>query len=218
MFLGEMNNDFDNKLMNISCLLQYQRDTWKDEQAGIAVSTIQDFLSKCINPSTGIWGDSEIEDKDQRSRKVQFAYHLFPAFFYDGKFNFFDMTKIAAITLRTQNSYGGFGVKPNSSACDDIDSVDILVRAYPFATRHSDEITDALRSGMEWILANQMSDGGFVFRLNEPFQYGHPQLSSPKNSGAVFPTWFRTLSLAYLCKFLNIPADFNIIRSPGYEF
>jgi hypothetical protein len=217
MFLGEMNNDFDNKLMNIGCLLQYQRDVWNDERAGAAVTFIQQFLIQKINPQTGIWGDSIIDNPVQRSRKVQFAYHLFPLFFYDKKLNF-DFKKITKVTLQTQNKFGGFGVAVNSSACDDIDSVDILVRVFNFEKNCESEINEALKKGLKWILLNQMNDGGFVFRLNENFTYGHQQLSSIKNEGAIFPTWFRTLSLAYLCRFLNIPSDFKIVKCPGYEF
>jgi hypothetical protein len=217
MFTGSMSNDFDNKLMNISCLLQYQRDFWNDEKAGKAVTFIQQFLLKRLNSNTGIWGDHNVEDDVQRSRKVQFAYHLFPPFFYDKKTDF-DFGKVIKITLDTQNKFGGFGVAFNSSACDDIDSVDILIRASEYEKRYEVEINESLRRGIHWILLNQMSDGGFVFRLNESFTYGSDEMSSIKNQGAIFPTWFRTLSLAYLCRFLNIEANFKITRCPGYEF
>ncbi len=217
MFEGDLNNDFDNRLMNIGCLLQYQRDSWQDDKAANAIRFIQEFLRNKINTETGIWGESPLGNSVQCSRKVQFAYHLFPLFFYDDLYSF-DFNKIAEATLRTENRFGGYGVAINSSACDDIDSVDILIRIAKLAPKYEGAISDSIRRGLKWILLNQMSDGGFVFRLNEPFVYGHQQLSSTKNSGAVFPTWFRTLSLAYICRFLNIPSEFQIRRCPGYEF
>jgi hypothetical protein len=215
-FVGNMDHDFDNKLMNISCLLQYQRDTWNDTQAGDAIRTIQEFLLKKINPATGIWGDSNVQDPVLRSRKVQFAYHLFPLFVYDG-INGFDHKTIADVVLQTQNSFGGYAPSPNSSACEDIDSIDILIR---FSNKSHSEtrIRESLTKALPWVLCNQMDDGGFVFKINESFFYGHEQMSSPKNTGAVFPTWFRTLSLAYLCMHLGIKNEFNIVKCPGYEF
>ena len=216
-FLGAMDHDFDNKVMNISCLLQYQRDFWNDKDAGLAVERIQKFLLKKINPTTGIWGDDNITDPFLRSRKVQFAYHLFPMFFYDQIYDF-DLAKVVDVAMRTQNKFGGFSPVSNSSACEDIDSMDILMRLCSFIKDADSKIDETLRIGLKWILLNQMEDGGFVFRLNEPFTYGHDQLSSPKNTGAVFPTWFRVLNIAYVCRLLKIPTDFKITRCPGYEF
>ena len=73
--------DFDNKIMNIGSLLQYQRDTWNDQKAGSALEELKEFLRLKINPATGMWGDVDLNDIAQVSRHVQFAYHLFPLFF-----------------------------------------------------------------------------------------------------------------------------------------
>ena len=216
-FEGDMNNDFDNKLMNLYSAMQYQRDFWGDQQAGRCAEFLQRYLLRKLNTQTGIWGDADITDASLRSRKVQFAYHLFPLYWYDNIYSF-DVNKIKDVTLATQNKFGGYGVQPNSSACDDIDSVDILVRFSAFSKKQDERVQASLRRGMHWNLLNQVADGGFVFRLNEQFTYGHEELSSLANQGAIFPTWFRTLNMAYLCNGLNIPAPFNITRCPGYEF
>jgi hypothetical protein len=215
-FSFNMENDFDNKLMNILALLQYQRDFWNDREAGEAVYYIQQFLLNIINPRTGIWGDDRISDPYIRSRKIQFAYHLLPAFFYDG-ITALDHKKIAAVTLETQNKFGGYGAFVNSSACEDIDSVDILIRVST-ATEYEKDVANSLKKGFTWIMANQVEDGGFVFRLNEKFTYGHPEMSSSENMGAIFPTWFRTLSIAYLANYFKLPNHFVINRCPGYEY
>ena len=73
-----------------------------------------------------------------------------------------------------------------------------------------------------WVLRSQMADGGFVFILGRPFQYGHPQLHGEADTGAMFPTWFRTLSLALAGTTLlehplgEIPWRF--VRCPGVPF
>lgn len=210
--------DPDNKIMNIGCLLQYQRDAWGDERAGLAVEHLKTYLREKINPKTEMWGDFSPEEKHQRSRAVQFAYHLFPIFFYDGEFEF-DADLIVQTVLRTQNRFGGFGVQPNSSACEDIDSIDLLIRLHPFVSvALQKQINVALNKAFSWVLLNQAQDGGFVFRLNQTFVYGHEQTTSLSGEGAMLATWFRTLSIVYLVKFFGAPCKFTLTRTPGYEF
>ena len=54
------------------------------------------------------------------------------------------------------------------------------------------------------------------------FAYGHPQLSSAAGAGAMFPTWFRTLTLAYLGKgapdSLAGKVDWQFCDCPGLQF
>lgn len=208
-------NDIDNKIMNIGCLLQYQRDYWDDLEAGASVDFLKKYLKSKINISTGMWGGFNIQEPDQLSRMVQFAYHLFPIFFYDDDFDM-DHDKIIKNTLRTQNQLGGFSPQLNSSACEDIDSVDILIRLAPFAPHLKNDIDDSLKRAFTWILYNQMEDGGCVFKLHESMTYGHIEMSSRKNESSMFPTWFRTLSIAYLTKYFHT-SNFYIKKSPGLE-
>ncbi len=100
---------------------------------------------------------------------VWFAYHLLTIFFYDGDYEF-DWFKIVDLVLATQNNLGRYGIKSNSSACEDIDSIDILLRAFPYVKRsQQDKINSSLRRAFKWVTANQVTDGRFVFRLYEPF-------------------------------------------------
>lgn len=210
--------DFDNKIMNIGCLLQYQRDFWNDVRADKAVTEIKKFLRDKINPQTGMWGYFDITNKHQCSRMVQFAYHLFPIFFYDNDFDF-DVELILHNILKTQNCSGGYGVPINSSACEDIDSIDILIRLYPLASyKTQKKINTQLSKALPWILYNQISEGGFVFRLHEAFHYGSSETSSQPQEGAMLPTWFRTLSIAYIINFSRDYDTFLITSCPGYEF
>lgn len=208
-------NDIDNKIMNIGCLLQYQRDTFADKRASDSVELIKDYLYERINPATGLWGAYNHEDMIQRSRMVQFAYHLFPLYFHDNNFSF-DHEKILGHVLSAQNKYGGYGATFNSSACEDIDSIDLLIRLYPYAQESLRiKIDESLRRAKNWVLLNQMDDGGFVFRLNESMKYGHQEMMSLPNKSAMFPTWFRTLSLALLDS-RHKTQKFNMNPVPGY--
>lgn len=207
--------DIDNKIMNVGGLLQYRRDIWQDADAGDAVEHLKQYLLDKINPATGLWG--RLGDRYQRSRMVQFAYHLFPLFFYDGQFGF-DAVKIVETVLDTQNAFGGYGVRLNSSACEDIDSVEILIRLHGEPScpdRLRSRISQSVDRAQTWIMQNQVEDGGFVFRLNEPYFCCHEQFSSARNEGALFPTWFRTLSLALIDKWKG-GHNFLLDYAPGY--
>lgn len=87
--------------------------------------------------------------------------------------------------------------------------------------RH-DEVQAALMWALPWILTNMNEDGGFVFRRLEPFRYGHENMYSKSEESAMFPTWFRTLSLAYIGKVLPNSMvgkfDWQILKCPGHQF
>ena len=211
-------SDLDNKIMNIGCLLQYQRDTWGDKSAGAAVQNLKHYLRDRVNPKTGIWGDFDDGDSPQLSRMVQFAYHLFPIYFFDEEF-YFDTDSIVKTTIATQNRFGGFGVYSNSSACEDMDSIYILTMLYPHVGQNlQKKIFSALNKAFSWVLLNQVEEGGFVFRLNDRFLYGSIETRSKANEAAAFPTWFRTLSIGYMDHYFQGGGDFSFIRAPGYEF
>lgn len=216
--VGLEHSDVDNQIMNIGCLLQYQRDTWGDNRAGRAVERLKSYLRSRINPHTGIWTGLSPVNKYQRSRAVQFAYHLFPLFFYDGDFDF-NADRVVSIVLQTQNEFGGFGVLANSSACEDIDSIELLIRFRPYVSENARlQIDTAIENAFSWVLLNQAEDGGFVFRLNQKHVYGSRQTSSEANRGAMLPTWFRTLSIAHMARHFGYSSQFRINKCPGLKY
>jgi hypothetical protein len=210
-------NDLDNKIMNIVCAMQFQRDTFDDNRAGQAVKFIQEYLSNKLNKRTSLWGVYNLLDPHEFSRMVQFGYHILPIYTYDGIYNVVEAEKIVNHALKTQNKYGGFGVTFNSSACEDIDSLDLLIRFGNSSKNKNLEIETALKRAFIFILSNENEDGGFVFRRDQEFWYGHEEMKSGYNESAMFPTWFRTLSIAYVVNALNIKNDFNLARSPGFS-
>jgi len=211
-----------NEIMNLGTILQYSRDFHGNHKAGRAIEFVLDWLeSHHLNPATGVWGDVDTADPDLpltpsetegggvgihlwRSHAVQAAYHWWPLFAYDNR-EFPYAQRAIDTLLSTQNPRGGFGWgvhNPSdpwtSSACEDIDSIDPLARLSVQVDYRRDDIRTALARARTWVLGNQVSDGGFVFIRDVPFEYGHPELMGPANTGAMFPTWFRTLSLAII--------------------
>jgi prenyltransferase beta subunit len=204
-------NDVDNKLMNIMVILQYNRDYYDDIQAKETLEFIYDYLNSKINGQTGMWGKCDIDNPYELSRTVQFAYHLLMPYFFDKK-EIAHRDKIVELALKTQNKLGGFGVDLNSSACEDIDSVDLLIHL----SKNNLEVDNALKKALAWILSNQMEGGGFVFKQNISIWYGHDILTAKSNEAQLFATWFRTLSILKITKFLNIKNNYNYTSVPGY--
>ncbi len=218
-----------NEIMNIGAILQYSRDFHNDSRAGEAVADLLEWLAAHhVNPDTGVWGAVDKNDPISRSHAVQAAYHWWPLFFYDGV-QPPHLDRAIDTVLATQNPLGGFGWGVHnpadpfmSSACEDIDSIDPLCRMMQVSDYRRSEIEAALRKAADWVQTNQMADGGFVFIRNQPFEYGHPQLRGEANQGAMFPTWFRLLSLALIGKALpdhtlgRVPWQF--VACPGMQF
>lgn len=192
-----------NEIMNVGTLLQYARDFHNDARAGAAVACLLDWLeAHHVNPATGVWGDVDVTDPIGRSHAVQAAYHWWPLLAYDGR-PFPHVDRALDTVLATQNPRGGFGWGVHNpadpfcgSACEDIDSLDPLARMSTHTTHRQHDVRRAIHAGAAWVLTNQAPDGGFVFIRDRPFEYGHPQLRGEAGQGAMFPTWFRLLSLA----------------------
>ncbi len=209
-----------NEIQNYATLLQYARDFQSEEWAGDAVKWILNWLDETQDPETGLWGN-RFDTPYFLSIGVQTGYHLWLLYFYDKRpIKYTD--KIVDSVLATQNTLGGFGVTPNSSACEDIDSVDPLVRLYFYPEYRREIIKGALEKALPWILTNMNEDGGFVFRRLDSFKYGHEKMYSKAEESAMFPMWFRTLTLAYIAKVLpdSMVGKFNweILECPGLQF
>jgi hypothetical protein len=218
-----------NEIMNVGTLLQYARDVHNNDDAGKAVTAMLEWLSRNhVDPASGVWGDMDLRDPVKRSHAVQAAYHWWPLFAYDGH-PVPHVERAIDTLLDTQNPLGGFGwgvhnpdAPYESSACEDIDSIDPLARFSLQTDYRNDGVRRCLAKAADRVLRNRTPDGGFVFIRNRAFEYGHPQLRSERGMGAMFPTWFRTLSLALIGQAL--PAHplgrcpWRFVDCPGWQF
>jgi prenyltransferase beta subunit len=203
-------------------LLQYIRDFHDSNWANAAINKIIDLLNAQIDPLTGCWGtEGHAEDITCIDEGVKIGYHFWIFYFYD-QISIPYADKVVDSILLTQNMMGGFDTSLNSSACDDIDSIDPLCRLLIQDDYRKVDIEHSLRRAVPWVLANRNPDGGFVFKRDESFQYGHIKMLSGRNESHMFATWFRSLSLAYIGKAL--PEHFlgqhkwHLPRVPGLQF
>jgi hypothetical protein len=214
-----------NEVLNLGTLLQYARDFQKQPRAAAAMRLMLDWLARNhMNADTGLWGSIDVTEPKGLSRAVMGAYHFWLLFFYD-RVPVPHPERAVDSVLRTENPKGGFGWGvhgPASSACEDIDSIDPLARLLSPSAQRRDDIIAALRRAEPHVLAMQNDDGGFGWVRGTAFSYGHPLMAAGKDASGMFPTWFRTLSLAYLGKALpdSIAGrfDWHFQNSPGIQF
>jgi prenyltransferase beta subunit len=202
--------------------LQYSRDFLGISCSNEAINEIISLLNDQIDPVTGCWGTEGREnDIIYINEGVKIGYHFWIFYFYD-RLSIPYADKVVDSLLQTQNVMGGFDVSLNSSACDDIDSIDPLCRLLVQNDYRKKAIENSLRRAVPWVLANRNLDGGFVFKRDEPFQYGHIKMRSGRNESNMFATWFRSLSLAYVGKALPdhflAKHDWHLPRAPGLQF
>jgi hypothetical protein len=119
--------------------------------------------------------------------------------------------------LKTQSALGGYGpYRTPSSACEDIDSIDPIVR---FGGVASAQCATSARRALPWVMHNFNDDGGAVFRRDAEFVYGHHLLSSRQNESNLFATWFRLLSLALIDRCSAMQAvTWSFLDAPGLQF
>ncbi len=217
-------NNAGNEILNYGHLLQYARDFQNIEKAKKPVEIILEWLSEKMNPQYGAWGPAIVtDDRISLAQVIMGGYHEYLLFFYDKrKLKYAEL--IIDRILSLQNEEGGFTGPhhPASSACQDIDCMDPLVRL----TRETDYKKEAVRESLKKAIVNvvnhQNEDGGFVFFRNNPFTYGHKEMASAADESSMFATWFRTLSLAIASTVLPDTDmgryDWRFQNCPGYQF
>ena len=211
-----------NTVMNYGVMLQYERDFHDSIDAKNALEKLFEFLNESVCPKTGLWGIHNLDKSPKNvSVAVQTSYHIWNLYFYDKK-EIPYIERAIDHCLLTQNNLGGYGVDLNSSACDDIDTIDPLCRFRQLTSYRKEDLEESLRKAIPWVLHNQMKDGGYVFKRYKSFSYGHELMTTLPEESHMFATWFRTLSLAYLSKSLpelkNFEKNFHWISCPGYQF
>ncbi len=210
-----MEGDADNQIMNIASMLAVSRDNFDNDCSRRTLERLKNELLARVCPETGLWCEASLECSHTLSRAIQFAYHLYPILLYDGH-EFPYPNGLVDCVLRNQNRLGGFAPHLNSSACEDIDSVFLLMKLAQQTSHRREEVIVALQRYAYWVFANMNADGGFVFRRCRGFEYGHEAMTSAANESHMFATWFRSLSVAFAMSLVDPSADFHFSKCPGF--
>lgn len=207
-----------NYIMNLVTIMQYSRDYMEDQKADSTIAYILEWLTKKQDCTTGLWHNHIPKTLQELNNAIRGAYHYYPLYIYDEK-EIKYQDKVIDQILKTQNTWGGFDEENHpSGACEDIDALDPLIRFCLNTNYRTIDVTLAVQKALYWVLSNRNSDGGFSFMPLTPHEYGaHNVTTSLASESNLMATWFRTLCLAYMLKYLKIPNQFDIIKAPGYE-
>jgi hypothetical protein len=206
-----------NAVQNRIACMQFARDFLGESSFGPVIKKALEYLSGACNSTTGLWGSGPIDSPKVLTRQVQAAYHFWLLYLYDSiKIPHCDHA--IDWVLRTQSWLGGYSpVSRLSSACEDIDSIDPIVR-FGMDLRPA-KCASSLRRASTWVLFNFNADGGAVFRRDQELVYGHALMSSAPNESNMFATWFRLLSLALIDSAkLRPDKKWNFLKAPGLQF
>lgn len=206
-----------NIIMNYGVTMQYARDfmgaPFKD-----SVIAMEEWLIKHIRSDCAMWQTMPINSSAVLYETIRGAYHIYPILLYD-KVEIPGFEKVIPYLIKAQNSQGGFDKNINSSACDDIDAIDPLIRSSIISNESRKfKIRFAINRAKKNVLYNRNEDGGFVFDRKSAFKYGDAeQLFSKKNESNLFGTWFRLLSLILIDEYNRKPQKSKLLWLPGYE-
>jgi hypothetical protein len=210
-----------NNILFVGQLLVYLRDVERNPGAAEAMALWFSWLDRTVDPKTGLWGTNGYCSPMEA---VYGGYHQLLVYYYEGH-PLPNIRGLVDTVLSLQHRDGGFNPGGNGGACEDVDSVDILVNCYKRLDYRRAEIRLALRRCMHHILQTQNPDGGFPYNRNLPQSHmGIPGTEAGPNVSCTFPTWFRIHTLALIAEVLpeepelaGIPFRFNKHLSMGWH-
>jgi hypothetical protein len=199
-----------NNILFVGQLLLYLRDVEKLAGAAAALEHWFGWLDSEVDPLTSLWGSN---GSCSNAAAVYGGYHQLLLYWHEEP-PIVNPEGLVDTVLNLQHFDGGFNPKGNGGACEDVDSVDILVNCYKRYDYRRAEIGEALRRCKRHILRTQNADGGFPYNRDQPQSHmGIPGTEAGPNVSCTFPTWFRVHTLALIAEILPDEPEFR-----GVEF
>ena len=210
-------------ILNYGAAMQYARDFLGQFAFKEAIDELLVGIAQRCNPRTALWDYGILDSRRALSDGVQAGYHFWLLHWYEGREIPYVEQAFESLS-RLQNHTGGFNLREiHSSACEDIDAMDPLVRIAIRNPHIRNAASPVVQRALQWVLYNFNPDGGACFKRHRPFRYGHDLMFSKANQSSIFATWFRTLTLAYGCDLLKIElpeleqCQFNFLDCPGLQ-
>lgn len=210
-----------NNILFVGQLLIYLRDVEEKHDAQNALNAWFDWLDAHVDPQTSLWGTNGYCSAD---KAVYGGYHQLLVYYHENH-RLTNPRGLVDTVLSLQHDDGGFNPKGNGGACEDVDSVDILVNLYKRFDYRRPAIRVALRRCFRHIVETQNKDGGFPYnRSCMQSHMGIPGTFAASNVSTMFATWFRVHTMALLAEILtdepelNIPFHFTKSFSMGWHY
>lgn len=210
-----------NNILFVGQLLVYLRDVERHPGANAALKEWFKWLDKTVDPNTGLWGT---DGYCSPMEAVYGGYHQLLVYYYEDH-PLPNPKGLVDTVLSLQHEDGGFNPLGNAGACEDVDSVDILVNCYKRFDYRRPDIRFALKRCVKHILETQNPDGGFPYNRDcVQSHMGIPGTHAGPNVSCTFPTWFRIHTLALCAEVLpdhpelrGVPFRFNDYLSMGWH-
>jgi len=188
-----------NNILFVGQLLVYLRDVERYPGAQAALDRWFDWLDTHVDLATGLWGTN---GHCSALEAVCGGYHQLLVYYHEQR-RLTNPEGMIDTVLGLQHLDGGFNPSGNGGACEDVDSVDILVNLYKRFDYRRGDIRFGLKRCLGHILSTQNPDGGFPYNLNcAQSHMGIPGTQAPANVSTTFPTWFRIHTLALIAEIL----------------
>ena len=189
-----------NNLIFVGQFLIHLRDIEGIAAAQPALDLYFAWLDKEVDSATGLWGSNGYCSNEIA---LYGGYHQLIVYYYENRAVNYPK-RLVDVALSLQHEDGGFHPRGGGGACEDTDAIDILVNMYKKVDYKRPQIRTALRRGATHILQRKMADGGFVYRLDQPFIHmGVQRTAAPANQSNLFSTWFRIHTLALISEILT---------------
>lgn len=201
-----------NNLLFAGQLLLYLRDQENDPDAAEALNQWFDWHDRHLDPRTGLWGT----DRGSDVRAGIFGGYHQLILYYDQRPEIKHHEALVDAVLSIQHPDGGFSHTRGGGACEDVDSVDILVNLYKRYDYKRPEIRVALRRCLGLIRGMPNTDGGFSYKQGRGYLHMGMEMTRNKSGeSGMFPTWFRVHTLALIAQVL---VDEEALVSAGLGF
>jgi len=201
-----------NNILFVGQFLTHLRDMEAHPGTSAALDHWFEWLDREMDPATGLWGTNGFCPPKEA---VYGGYHQLLVYYHENRL-ISRAPELVDTVLQLQHRDGGFNPDGNAGACEDVDSVDILVNCYKRVDYRRTEIRIALRQCLRHILLTQNPDGGFPYSRDQKQSHMNiPGTEAAPNVSCTFPTWFRIHTLALISEILpNEPA----LRSVHFRF
>jgi prenyltransferase beta subunit len=205
-----------NNLLFMGQILWFEYNNYNDLKAKNALDHLMLWLNENVDAETGLWGTNKGCSLHQ---SMYGSYHQLILYFFQN-IEPLHFNNLIDSTLQCQHFDGGFRNGLGGGTCQDIDGIDILVKAAQLSDYRSNDIKLSLWRAMAHILRDrQAKGGGFIDSPGRKFIHNSmPATSTDADVANTFSTWFTLHAIANIAPIieLDICLQYNNSMSMGW--
>jgi hypothetical protein len=221
-----------NKIMFLLYFLTYEQERLNIDNSEL-ISYLFDFLDSKQDADTGFWGTRNGASLENGMFGASHIYLYYD--FHGREINYKD--EIVDNVIKLQNSYGLFGSKLSSGACEDYDTIEILSTMLKHPDYKYDFIKESIYKTYSIIKKNQNKGGGYSYNIDnrsiierlkdkiawKEYYYSYSGWDKMKSNcfkSDLWGTYFRVLTIAKIERMLGIDKGnkYKFYSLPGWGY